>query len=135
MAASRRRWSPSRKSARWSAAGIGIVMGLTTLAAVFPARADDPTLSTQLFGDGPDGEQTEPVFDVEDAIEETVWVESSVDSDGDDGNDRIGVRIRRPDVPASELQVPAIINPSPYNRGTRTFGWVNDYLTDLGINV
>jgi len=135
MAGLRGRWSPNKKSARWSAVGISLVLGATTLAAVLPAQADDPTPSAQLFGAGPDGEQTEPVFDVEDAIEQTVWVESSVDSDGEGGNDRIGVRIRRPDVPASELQVPAIINPSPYNRGTRAFSWVNDYLTELGIDV
>ena len=134
MAARRGRWSPHRKSARWSAVGISFVLGLTTVAAVLPAQADDPT-AEQLFGASPDGEETEPVFDVEDAIEETVWVESSVDSDGEPGNDRIGVRIRRPNVPASELQVPAIIDPSPYNRGTRAFGWVNDYLTELGIDV
>lgn len=134
MAARRARWSPHRKSARWSAVGISFVLGLTTVAAVLPAQADDPT-PEQLFGASPDGEETEPVFDVEDAIEETVWVESSVDSDGEPGNDRIGVRIRRPNVPASELQVPAIIDPSPYNRGTRAFGWVNDYLTELGIDV
>ncbi|MGH3456432.1 MAG: hypothetical protein ACRDP2_18645, partial [Nocardioidaceae bacterium] len=85
MAGLRGRWSPNKKSARWSAVGISLVLGATTLAAVLPAQADDPTPSAQLFGAGPDGEQTEPVFDVEDAIEQTVWVESSVDSDGEGG--------------------------------------------------
>lgn len=131
MAASRRHWSSNRKSARWSAVGIGLVLGLTTLAAVLPANADDPT-PVGLVGKGPRGEQTEPVFDVKKAIEENVWVESSVDSDGDGVNDRIGVRIRRPNTTAA---VPGIINASPYNRGTRTFAWVNDYLTELGIDV
>jgi X-Pro dipeptidyl-peptidase len=113
-------------------------------AATAPAQADEPdddpdgeltAESLGLFGDSPDGHQTEPIFDVGDAIQEEVWVESSIDSDGDGMLDRIGVRIRRPDATDDGLQVPAIIAPSPYNGGTRSSAWVNNYLTELGINV
>lgn len=132
MTGVRGRGSSPRRFVRLSALGASFALGLAMLAAVFPARADDPTPPVGLFGQGPNGEQTEPVFDVKRAIEENVWVESSIDSDGDGVNDRIGVRIRRPDTTAA---VPAIINASPYNRGVRSFGWVIDYLTLLGINV
>jgi X-Pro dipeptidyl-peptidase len=119
-----------------------IILLLVAIAAAFAlalsgltgvAQADDPAAG--LFGETPDGHQTEPVFDIGDAIEENVWVESSIDSDGDGVLDRIGVRIRRPDATEDGLKVPAIIAASPYNGGTRSSGFVNNYLTQLGINV
>lgn len=99
------------------------------------AQVDDP-VTEELFGDteaGPDT-QTEPVFDVDEAITENVWVESPLDSDGDGERDRIGVRIRRPNADP-DFKVPAIIQASPYNGGTRSSAFVQSYLTELGINV
>lgn len=112
------------------AAVLALLVFATTLAGAPAARADDPV--EDLFGLGPDGEQTEPIFNVGDAIVENVWVESAIDSDGDGVKDRIGVRIRRPD---ADFAVPSIIQASPYNGGTRSTAFVNNLLTELGINV
>ncbi|GAA4591129.1 Xaa-Pro dipeptidyl-peptidase [Planotetraspora phitsanulokensis] len=57
---------------------------------------------------------TQPVFSYADAIREYVYVESSVDSDGDGANDRVRVDIIRPKESDQGLKVPAIIDESPY---------------------
>jgi X-Pro dipeptidyl-peptidase len=57
---------------------------------------------------------TQPVFSYADAIREYVYVESSVDSDGDGTKDRVRVDIIRPKESDRGLKVPAIIDESPY---------------------
>jgi X-Pro dipeptidyl-peptidase len=57
---------------------------------------------------------TQPVFSYADAIREYVYVESSVDSDGDGTKDRVRVDIIRPKESDKGLKVPAIIDESPY---------------------
>lgn len=112
-------------------AATAVLVLASTLAGMAPANADDAALEG-LISEGPDGHQTEPVFDIDDAITESVWVEGSLDSDGDGELDRIGVRIRRPD---ASFEVPAIIAASPYNGGIRSSAFVSNYLRELGINV
>ncbi|WHX26301.1 Xaa-Pro dipeptidyl-peptidase [Virgibacillus halodenitrificans] len=51
------------------------------------------------------------------AIRETVWVETSVDSDHDGKKDRVKVDIIRPKETKKGIQVPVIYNMSPYNAG------------------
>ena len=60
---------------------------------------------------------TQPVFAFENAIEETVYVESPVDTDEDGRRDRILVRIARPgetETPGAGIDVPVIFHHSPY---------------------
>ncbi|MER7544954.1 Xaa-Pro dipeptidyl-peptidase [Spirillospora sp. NPDC127506] len=57
---------------------------------------------------------TQPVFSYEDAIREHVYVESSVDSDGDGAKDRVNVDIIRPEETEHGLKVPVIMDESPY---------------------
>ncbi|MFC4051934.1 Xaa-Pro dipeptidyl-peptidase [Actinomadura syzygii] len=57
---------------------------------------------------------TQAVFSYKDAIREHVYVESSVDSDGDGKKDRVNVDIIRPKETESGLKVPVIMDESPY---------------------
>jgi X-Pro dipeptidyl-peptidase len=73
---------------------------------------------------GADGE-TAPVFSYTDAIRERVFIPvAGVDQDNDGVTDRIAIDINRPLETASGLEVPAIIDPSPYytsvGRGNET---------------
>lgn len=60
---------------------------------------------------------TQEVFSHEDAITETVEVETNFDNDGDGENERISVKIIRPAETENELEVPVIYNMSSYNGG------------------
>ncbi len=58
---------------------------------------------------------TQPVFSAADAIEETVFVESAADSDGDGRRDRVRIQISRPAETASpDVRVPVVFEQSPY---------------------
>ncbi|MGH3239895.1 MAG: Xaa-Pro dipeptidyl-peptidase [Spirillospora sp.] len=57
---------------------------------------------------------TQPVFSYKDAIREHVYVESTVDSDGDGKLDRVNVDIIRPKETERGLKVPVIMDESPY---------------------
>ena len=77
-----------------------------------PAAAGDPTPPPWLnVQDG----VTQPTFSHANAIEETVFVESEVDSDGDGARDRIRIRISRPGETESQgIKVPVVFEHSPY---------------------
>jgi X-Pro dipeptidyl-peptidase len=60
---------------------------------------------------------TQPKFAFASAIEETVFVESEVDSDRDGNLDRVRIRISRPaetETPDSGIKVPVVFEHSPY---------------------
>jgi X-Pro dipeptidyl-peptidase len=58
---------------------------------------------------------TQPVFPFANAIEEVVFVESEVDSDGDGVRDRVRIRISRPGETESQgIKVPVVFEHSPY---------------------
>jgi X-Pro dipeptidyl-peptidase len=59
-------------------------------------------------------EVTQPVFGYADAIRERVWVETDVDSDRDGVSDLIRVDLIRPAATEQGLDVPVIIDDSPY---------------------
>jgi len=80
---------------------------LTTLALAPTALGQAPSLVVE------DG-VTQPVFDYGSAIRERVWVQSDFDSDRDGVADEIAVDIMRPAESAAGLDVPAIIDASPY---------------------
>jgi X-Pro dipeptidyl-peptidase len=85
---------------------------LALLLSAGPAAAQDrtppPWLNVQ------DG-VTQPVFSFANAIEQTVFVESEVDSDGDGQRDRVRIRISRPAETATQgIKVPVVFEHSPY---------------------
>lgn len=61
---------------------------------------------------------TQPVFSYKDAIRETVYVQSTMDNDGDQQLDLIATDVIRPKETNSGLDVPAIYEMSPYYQNT-----------------
>lgn len=57
---------------------------------------------------------TEPIYSYTDAIKETIYVASTLDSDRDGEADRIAIDIMRPKETEDGLQVPIIMDASPY---------------------
>jgi X-Pro dipeptidyl-peptidase len=58
---------------------------------------------------------TQPQFDLAEAVEETLWIQTSVDSDLDGRDDRVRVQLSRPAETESEgIKVPVIFEQSPY---------------------
>ena len=84
---------------------------LAALAASAPAaaaQAPPPWLKVQ------DG-VTQPQFAFESAIEETLYVQTRLDTDADGRNDRLRIRISRPaETQTQNLKVPVIFEHSPY---------------------
>lgn len=73
-----------------------------------------PDASAATITVGPDG-KTEPVFDLDEATRERVFIpQPGIDQDGDGDNDRIAVEIIRPKESGTSMPVPAVIDPSPY---------------------
>ena len=58
--------------------------------------------------------KTKPIYSYKDAIRETVFVESSLDTDKNGEKDRIAVDIIRPKESNGRLKVPVIMDASPY---------------------
>src|SRR5262245_49750497 len=61
-----------------------------------------------------EGGVTQPVFSYTEAIQEVVYVETPMDSDGDGRHDLIAMDIIRPRETGSGLKVPTIMEASPY---------------------
>ncbi|MBY7144679.1 Xaa-Pro dipeptidyl-peptidase [Virgibacillus sp. NKC19-3] len=57
---------------------------------------------------------TEAIYSYEDAIKETIYVESTLDSDQDGNPDRIAADIIRPKETNEDLKAPVIMDASPY---------------------
>lgn len=57
---------------------------------------------------------TEPIYSYEDAIKETIYVESTIDSDKDGNPNRIAIDVMRPAETSEGLEVPVIMDASPY---------------------
>ena len=87
---------------------------VAALAAATPAEAQSPPPWLKVE----DG-VTQPQFELTNAIEQTVFVETSLDTDGDGRGDRVRIRISRPGETVSEgIDVPVVFEHSPY-RGDR----------------
>ncbi|KGX90133.1 Xaa-Pro dipeptidyl-peptidase [Pontibacillus marinus] len=78
------------------------------------STSDDKEIATEIKVE--DG-RTQPVFSHEDAIVETVYIQSPVDSDNDGEKDLIYADIMRPKATQDELKVPAVYVMSPYFEG------------------
>jgi X-Pro dipeptidyl-peptidase len=91
---------------------------VTVVAAAIPSGAAAPAAAQE--GTPPpwlsvENGVTQPVFPFANAIEETVFVESEVDSDGDGRLDRVRIRISRPGETESQaIKVPVVFEHSPY---------------------
>ncbi|MEV3853619.1 Xaa-Pro dipeptidyl-peptidase [Streptomyces sp. NPDC050095] len=58
---------------------------------------------------------SEPVYSYENAVRESVWVDTRLDGDGDGRTDRVAVDIVRPREPAAQgRKIPVIMDASPY---------------------
>ena len=93
------------------AAGLALTV-LSTLASAaaspVPRRQGEPSRITVRDG------VTQPVFSYADAVRETVYVQSSIDGDGDQELDLLATDIIRPAATEVDLQVPVIYEQSPY---------------------
>lgn len=95
-------------------------LGLTILVAcVAPADESDPSRAF-LEGAGNDAivvrdGETQPIYAYGEAVRESVWVEASIDSDGDGQPDRIALDIVRPKT-APGAKVAIVMEASPYYR-------------------
>ncbi|MET9047324.1 Xaa-Pro dipeptidyl-peptidase [Streptomyces sp. NPDC059687] len=59
--------------------------------------------------------ESRPVYSYENAIRESVWVDTGLDGDGDGRTDRVAVDIVRPREPAAQgRRIPVIMDASPY---------------------
>jgi X-Pro dipeptidyl-peptidase len=58
--------------------------------------------------------ETQPIYSYADAIRETVFVESAMDSDNDGRRDRIAADVMRPKETDSGLKAPIVMEASPY---------------------
>lgn len=59
--------------------------------------------------------ESRPVYSYENAIRESVWVDTRLDGDGDGRTDRVAVDIVRPREPAQQgRKIPVIMDASPY---------------------
>jgi X-Pro dipeptidyl-peptidase len=88
---------------------IALVAAGTALALATPAAAEPPPWLK--IEDG----VSQPQFDLANAIEQTVFVESAVDSNHDGARDRIRIRISRPGETATQgIKVPVVFEHSPY---------------------
>lgn len=62
---------------------------------------------------------SQPQFDLADAVVETVWVQTQVDSDLDGRRDRVRVQVARPAETETEgIRVPVVLEHSPYRYNT-----------------
>ncbi|NHC13765.1 Xaa-Pro dipeptidyl-peptidase [Motilibacter deserti] len=86
------------------------VAAASALVAVAPSTAGAAAVPEIVVADG----VTQPVFGFADAIRERLWVDSPYDSDKDGARDKIAIDIKRPAATAEGLQVPVVMDPSPY---------------------
>jgi X-Pro dipeptidyl-peptidase len=94
------------------ALGVATAALAALLLSAAPAAAKDRTPPPWLVVEGG---VTQPQFAFDDAIEQTVFVESEVDSDGDGTRDRVRIQISRPaETESREIKVPVVFEHSPY---------------------
>jgi X-Pro dipeptidyl-peptidase len=89
---------------------------VTTPATAAPARHDRPTPPSWLKLENG---VSAPQFDLANAVEETLFVQTTVDSDLDGVKDRVRIRLSRPgETETQGIKVPVIFEHSPYRYNT-----------------
>jgi len=105
------------KRSRSLAAPVSGVAALAMLAAAVPAAAQ-PAPEADVPGIVVEGGLTQPVFSFSDAIEQTLWVEAPIDTDGDGVRDRVMFQVSRPaETETHGMKVPVVMEVSPYRQG------------------
>jgi X-Pro dipeptidyl-peptidase len=97
----------SNEIMRLAVPGAVLAMIVTVLAAPSPASAAAPPPPFV------HGVETVPVYSYENAVRESVWVQTPTDADQDGVKDRVAVDIVRPRT-AAGVKVPVIMDASPY---------------------
>ncbi|MFE3826465.1 Xaa-Pro dipeptidyl-peptidase [Streptomyces sp. NPDC059092] len=101
------RWSRGALAAAASAALFGVLLTPATAQGAEPGTPPGPS--------GQRAEESRPVYSYEDAVRESVWVDTGLDGDGDGRTDRVAVDIVRPHEPALQgRRIPVIMDASPY---------------------
>lgn len=75
---------------------------------------------------------TQPIYSLEEAITEKVFIETKIDSDGDGKRDRVHADVIRPKETEQGLKVPVIYEMSPYRAGLKD---VPVYDVDVELNA
>ena len=86
------------------------------LTACLAGPADDTSASSTPSSNAlQSATESTPIYSYSDAIREAVWVETTLDNDGDGKPDKVAVDIVRPRLPAGDTtKVPVILEASPY---------------------
>lgn len=126
-----------RVTGRFSSPGIGIRNGslvvlLTAMSGLATIVSAQTPAARPVFRDGQ--AQIVPAFaDPDQWIHQSLWVETSFDSDGDGRRDRVFVDVTRPGQTATEgLKVPIVYESSPYFAGSLGDGIFWDVRQELG---
>ncbi|MEE1837916.1 Xaa-Pro dipeptidyl-peptidase [Streptomyces sp. SP17KL33] len=86
-----------------------------TLATAAVAAALTATFLTPAAAGTPAPRKSEPIYSYDDAVRESVWVDTGLDGDRDGKPDRVAVDIVRPSEPALRgRRIPVIMDASPY---------------------
>lgn len=100
---------------------LALTLPVAVATAATPVPQDPPGIEVR------DG-LTQPIYDFATAISERVWVETDLDTDFDGELDRVLVDLSRPAATEDGLNVPVVLEASPYRSGT----WgAAPYYTDL----
>lgn len=111
------------------AAFVALAAVTAALAVVGPAPAQAPEPPTIVVQNG----LTQPVFSFANAIEQRVWIQTEVDTDGDGALDRVLADVSRPrETETQGFKVPVVFEHSPYRQ--ETWGAV-PYYEDLNPDV
>jgi len=95
------------RRATWLACGAAAVLCVLAAAPTTAAAPQNPGIVVE-------NGVTQPAFGYADAVRERVWVESDFDTDMNGVADRIALDIMRPAASESGLDVPVIMDASPY---------------------
>ena len=91
-----------------------VIAALAAIAAVIPSTAQAAKQQPPPWLKVEDG-VTQPQFSLDEAIEETVFVQTRLDTDRDGNRDRIRIRLSRPrETKTRGIKVPVIFEHSPY---------------------
>ncbi|QXE33605.1 Xaa-Pro dipeptidyl-peptidase [Streptomyces sp. GMY02] len=101
------RWSSRTLVAAASAALLGVLLTPTGAQGAQPGPGSAPG--------GRPVKESQPVYSYDDAIRESVWVDTGIDGDEDGRTDRVAVDVIRPGEPAEQgRRIPVIMDASPY---------------------
>ncbi|MFE6611620.1 Xaa-Pro dipeptidyl-peptidase [Amycolatopsis sp. NPDC057786] len=105
-------WSRWSTTTLWNVRS-GLIVGVCLALGATLTHATAEAATEVIVREG----KTQPVFSYADAIRETVYVETPVDSDADGRKDRVAAYVTRPKETRQGLKVASIVEASPYFGG------------------